>query len=541
MLRSTRALVVFSIVLSLSACGGGGGGSSPPPMPSVSFSTSSVSFQADGPYSPAPANQTITGTTTGVTSGTLYIVVIENNPDVVTVTNIVQTTSTSGQATIVPGNPATLLSGHHTGSLTVKACLNDSTCATGQLAGSPQTISVSYDVGSTVDADTVSPRMVVAGASGNVILRGHGFTSSTTVTFGSTPAATASFVSDTEIHASYPPLAAGTYPISLSSGSVAYAAVLTAYVPPTYSAAFLAFTGVGKVTSIEYDAQRSAIFVVQDATTLVRYAFDGQAWSAPTQVDLPGLQQVRVSPDGTKLLALINTVNPWSGSMAELDPVTLAPGATTAFPGPIGDPTEAHGSFALANDGNALVNSDEITSGLVYGTASKTFKLTAGPEGGGVSNGDGSIVAFGGSRYIASTGAIQSPFPVGQAIGNAGFFTTDFAGDRFASGGGILDGNGQILGYPAGSSGAAVNLAGTRVYNIEDGFLDPSNFPMLHVLDITQAPTTGQFPQFPEIGTPIALAGNPNNDAQLLFAFTPDGGTLFIVGTSGIAVQPLVN
>jgi hypothetical protein len=53
---------------------------------------------------------------------------------------------TTGEGTIVPGSPAGLGPGTHSASIQVRACLNDQTCASGQVRGSPQTINVTYNV-----------------------------------------------------------------------------------------------------------------------------------------------------------------------------------------------------------------------------------------------------------------------------------------------------------------------------------------------------------------------------------------------------------
>src|SRR6185503_5184278 len=67
----------------------------------------------------------------------------------------------------------------------------------------------------------VAPYVVGSGVSGTVIIRGRGFAalnpSTLSVQVNSTPV-TASIVSDTEIHATYPALAAGTYSISVGDG-----------------------------------------------------------------------------------------------------------------------------------------------------------------------------------------------------------------------------------------------------------------------------------------------------------------------------------
>jgi hypothetical protein len=346
--RIGRSCLLPALAALLCSCGGGGGGAGSgggAASASISFSTTSVSFSAVTAHSAPPQTQTITGTVTGAASGTLYIKIVENNPDIATATGVT-VAGDSGQATIVPANPTTLLAGTHQGSFTVYACLNDPTCSSGQLNGSPQTISVTYDIGSSVDADTVMPRVVAANTGGTVILRGKGFTGASAVTFGTTAADSVSVVSDTEIHATYPPLAAGSYDIAIDSGNVAYSGTLDVVSPPAFVPAFLTYpvSTPAPATSFSYDADRSALLVVT-GSTLLRYAFDGSSWGAPEQVVMNGLQQVSVSPDGTKLLALVVTTSAVNNgmSMVELDPQTLAQTASTSVTQPsyVGASTDA--------------------------------------------------------------------------------------------------------------------------------------------------------------------------------------------------------
>jgi hypothetical protein len=143
---SIRRLAIASIYLGAAACGGGGGGGSTPPPVTFSLSTNTVSFATAAPDYGTPAPTTVTATVTGPASGTLYIIVSLGNPSLVTVSNFAVTSNTSGQATITPVDASTLSAGTYTEALTVTACLNDSTCHTGQLQGSPQTITVNYAV-----------------------------------------------------------------------------------------------------------------------------------------------------------------------------------------------------------------------------------------------------------------------------------------------------------------------------------------------------------------------------------------------------------
>lgn len=353
-------VLVCAAVFLASSCGGGSSSTgSSGGQGSVAFSANSISFKVAGPFAQAPATQTITGTVTGVTFGTLYVTVVANNTNgFFTVTNVT-IAGNSGQIGVIPAMPSTLNAGNFSGSVTVNVCLNDPTCKTGQLSGSPKTISVSYDVGSGVDGDTVTPRVVPANAAGTVILRGAGFTGATSVSFGSSAASSISVVSDSEIDVSYPAQAAGTYPITINSGGINYAASLVAVAPPAFSQTLIPYPSdvAGQnPLGIEYDAQRSALFIVLRGGSstnqiLLRYAFDGSAWGVPIQLSMNNLQQVHLSPDGTHLLALV-LPDASDTSMIELDPVTLGQTGVTTFSNQVNN---SPCGFALASDGNAIL------------------------------------------------------------------------------------------------------------------------------------------------------------------------------------------
>lgn len=545
--------------------GGDGGGIKPSPV-SISYSTTSINFQAAKPYSPTPASQTIVGTVTGAApTSTLYVIVTESNPQVATVSDFVVTGTTTGQATITPGSPRSLLAGSHQETLTVKACLDDPTCATGQIGGSPQTIRVDYDIGSSLDADTVAPRVVESNVAGKITLRGHGFSVGNTVTIGATaiPSSSISYYSDSDIAVSYPPLAAGTYPISIGSGgsSVSYSATLTVVDPIAYPASFLPYPGITPtaVQSLEYDAQRRAVFVVlttSTGTVLLRYAYDGANWSSPTSAPIAGLQQIHLSPDGTKLLALVLASQQLS--IAELDPVTLAQTADTPLPSSVAtifsEPNQ-EASFSLANDGNAIVvlNTGFTIAGplagtasafaFVFGTNSRQFSLIGLPSDplAPVSSGDGNIVVLR-DVYNASGGTVSGLGDV--PLGGFGS-SSDLAGDKFVAPNppstypGVYNSvSGGPMGYLPRMQGAVINSDGARVYVIENAQLDPS--PNLHVFDSSAAPN-GTAADYPELTPPLTLAGDPGVASSVapLLTISVDSGTVFVAGASGIAVQPV--
>lgn len=536
----------------LSSCGGGGGGSAPPPPPpgTISFSTNQATFEAAGPYAQAPAAQTISATVTGVTSGTVYVKVVGNNTvpnspnGFFTVTNMT-ITGDSGQASVVPAIPSSIGAGSFQGSVVVTTCLNDPTCQTGQLAGSPETIPVSYDIASGVDGDTVTPQVVAANTAGKVILRGTGFTNATSVSFGSVAATSMTVVSDSEIDASYPALPAGSYAVTIDSGSISDTASLVAVSPPAFAATIAPYPAtIGGQTplGIVYDAQRTALFVLLPGAQppegiLLRYAFDGGAWGSPTQVSIFGVYQVQLSPDGTHLLALIN--NGDLLSIAELDPVTLAQTNITTIQG--NDETPACG-FALANDGNAIVSTESNTaapfgSGFVFGTFSRV--VTPMSAGGGcnpVASGNGAVVAMNGADFVTSSETVIQPGPQTEmpAVG-------DFAGDTFVSGDAVQNQSGQALGYLS-SSYSVINPAGTRAYGLG---ADPTTcVPILSTYDLTATPSGSPQPQFPVLGTPVTLPDSPanaclSNPAGYLLTISQDGATVFIAGPGGVIVQPL--
>lgn len=530
---------ICAALLMTSSCGGGGSstgstggqGSSPG---TVSFSTNTISFKAAGPFAQAPATQTVTGTVTGVTAGTVYVTIQVNNPNsFFTVTNP-SITGNSGQVNVVPAMPSSLQVGSFSGSVTVSICLNDPTCKTGQLTGSPQIISVAYNVGSGVDGNTVTPRVVAANAAGTAILRGAGFTGATDVSFGSFAATSISVVSDSEIDVSYPVLAAGTYPITINSGGISYTASLVAISPPAFAQTLIPYpSGVVAQgpSEIEYDPQRTALFVLASVPTsgppspmLLRYAFDGSAWGPPTELSIQFGEEFHLSPDGTHLLLLVQSDA--SASMVELDPVSLAQTNITVLP-----LSPYTCGFELANDGNAIVgvpSAEGLLAGFVFGTFSRV--ATPMPYPGDcptVASGNGALVAMGNANYISAKETITQPGTAGTSA--------DLIGDKFLNGDAVQDQTGQVLGYLS-TPYNVLNWAGTRAYGYA---VDPNScVGSLSTFDLTSTPSGSPNPQFPVLGTPITFSNSCFSGGYLL-AITPDGATVFLGRPDGLVVQPI--
>ena len=545
--RTSALLSILLVVTITGILGGcGSGNSSTHGSGSVSFSTNTISFKAAAPFAQAPSSQTITGTVTGVTTGTLYVTVQVNNPNSLFTVTSPTITGNSGQVSVVPAIPSGLSVGSFSGSITVNVCLNDATCQTGQLSGSPQTIPVSYVVASGVDGNTVTPRVVPANTAGTVILRGAGFTGATSVNFGSAAASSLTVVSDSEIHASYPALAAGSYPVTINSGNISFSASMLAVSPPAFTATAIPYPSGDALiypdtAGIEYDAERTTLFVLLPGgnstnPTLLRYGFDGSAWGSPTQVSMAGLQRVHLSPDGTHLLALVMP-DSTDTSMVELDPVSLAQTKVTTVANPsVPESGTVACGFAIANDGNAIVEFALGDNGFAFGTSSRLFTLmstdgTCDP----VASGNGAVVALGGTNYLASSGTFTQ-----QGAQTDSEATADFVGDKFVYFGSVEDGAGQFLGYTNGLVGQIINSPGTRVYGIT---LDPNlGVPTLATFDLTATPS-GNPPLFPQLGTTMALPDtcSPGSCSGGFYALatTPDGSVLFIAGPDGVIVQPI--
>jgi len=569
----------------LMGCGGGGGGdpatggggsTTPPPPPppaqaTFSLNTATLHFQAAKPNGAVPASQTVTASVTGGTvTGTLYIVVRVTGPAVANVTNITLSSSTSGQGSVVPADPAQLGYGSFSSTITVAACTTDPNCTGAQLAGSPATINATYTVGPSVEIDTVMPRVVASGDTGTVILRGHGFTPATSLTFGSQSATSLTVVNDSEIHASYPSLPAGSYPISLNTGAISYHGTLVSVAPPAFPAASLTYPSAPiAVQGLVFDAEHSALFVgVHGASgdTVLRYSFSGGAWLSPSSAAVGTLGSIALSHDGSQLLVAADS------GLTELSSQDLSVTRTTPLPVAVGRDQPIN--IALANDGNALITRDlgGFTRPLLYSEGSKTLIVAGAATSTSLAynayagaSGDGSSV------LIAQAGGISSLQPLLKYNATLGtvtptslnFETTAnvYAPQTLAGFAPAMDTNGShvillgqgqtpspftplvydaqqhLLGVlPEATIAAAINPDGTRAYALDDS-------GNLSAFDLTASPP-GQG-AYPQLGASVMLGTFGETDsfgehpyARVKMAISPDGGTLFLAGAGGIAVQP---
>lgn len=537
------------------------------------MNASTLTFSAPTPNSPVPASQTVTGSVVGGTvSGTLYVIIKVSGPAVANVTKLTLDGSNTGQASVDPVSPVALGYGSFSSTITVTACVNDPTCATGVLSGSPATLNVTYNVGSSVQTDVVAPRVVPANVSDSVILRGHGFSAATGVDFGSQGAQSFTVINDSEIHATYPALAPGTYPISLKGGAISYQASLVVVAPPAQTATSLSYpSSVGAVgaQSILYDAERSALLVgVRTSQTssnaLLRYAYVNGSWQAPTVAAVPELGDMVLSSDGTELLAAVNVMPSRGIAVQQIDPVTLQAGVSASISESAVNDATGVDNIVMANDGNAIVANGldggtiGFTQPLLYSASANTLDIFAPGFASGLgylmfagASGDGSIALMvqGGltsdqpiQEYTASTGLISAthrlftsdvnPYIPGTEPATAP--TIDTHGDRIVLNGNhgiqVFDSNLDVLGTIAEPMlGMIIRPDGTRAY-----VLDTSG--VLHSFDLT-ANVAGA--AYQEVGTGVTIGTlGESETGRIHMAISPDGGTLYVAGATGIVVQP---
>jgi hypothetical protein len=411
--RTGRALSGLCLVVLCASCGGGGGSadsSTQPPglgppiqnppssgtpggaQPTFGVSTATYSFLSLHP-NVTPDSQRIPVSFSGSVNGKLYIVASSDDSRIAD--SFITYTSNTGQtptvdAFVVPAASSSQLAGTYTTTITLTACVDDPSCQTGQLPGSPQKLSVTYTLRSEIQGDVIGPRVVTAGEAGTVVLHGRALAKATQVTFGgvaATDVTPSQLNADAELRVKYPALTAGTYAVSINAGAIPFSASLIVVERPSYAATQLTYPSTPKeIGGVLYDAQRQAFYVAaryanSQSNTLFKYQFSGGTWQTPVAVNVPNLQDVALSPDGTTLLLATDT------SINELDVSTLAPRGTYS---PSDELLRAGTAYieaiAVANDGYAIVTTGGANPSnvLLYSTTTHDYLTVNSPASNGL-------------------------------------------------------------------------------------------------------------------------------------------------------------
>lgn len=521
----------------LAGCGSGSGGDE---STRTEISTNAMTFNAAVTDTAAPASQVLTAT---FGSDIAHLGVVHSGTAVGDVTSTVN--GRTATITVTAAAPGTVGPGAFIGAVAVTGyTCADSTCSK-LAAGTTSTVSIGYQVSPVVQL--VTPYVAAAGVSDEVIIRGVGFTTFTPqgVRFGDVAATAYSIPngSTTEIRARHPALPAGTYTVRLVTtnhqGDIPSTATLVVVDPTAYAATTLQYpTSPSLVRRVIYDAERRAVLVVTDAAggSIVRYAYNGTTWGAPTEV-AASLLDVALSTRGTSLYGITST------ALVPVDPVTLGVGTainaanltndsflknivvgnddvaliTTGLNG--STPTNAYLYFAvvntLINTGNALNNGTPAMAGngagafIVQGDPSLPGDVLAA-----------TYTTSNNSFSSAITSLRQSTIP--PAISRTG--------NRYIlNGERVYDGSEAFLGtLPSTIAAVVLNADGSRAFAYD---------PVAGGILIFDTSVDRDEAAYAPIGPVVPLAGNPGSNAKM--TISPDGRALFLAGSAQIVVQPL--
>jgi hypothetical protein len=526
------------LVSLLAACGGGGGGDDAQSV-HTELSTHSITFNATAPDAATPAAQTVTAT---FGADVAHLSVIHAGPGIVRVTSSL--TGRTAQISIEPEAPSSIGPGAFTSTVAVTGYVCADSACTALAAGNTETVTVRYQVSPIVRH--VAPYVATAGKAAAAVIRGQGFLGFATqgVKFGAVAATSYTVISDTEIRAIHPALAAGTYAVQLDipthTGPIISTANLLVLEPIAFSAGVLAYpTATPAIRSFLYDAERSSLLVATDSNggTILRYSYAGGAWSAPESVPLSDLQDLALSIEGAQLLSISKT------ALTPLNAATLVPG--TAIPTPTALPA---GSFlknlAVGNDNVAL-----ITTGIATSTTTPLYRFPVGAtaltelaakldnatpgasgdasiviliQGAASATADTSVV-----RYTASdNGLIASGVSLKQTtiapVLDPGATRVVLNGVK------VYDSSFALLGtLPATTLAVALSPDGKRAYTFD------SSAAAVRTFDTSKSVAGAAFTQ---LGAAVPLVGAPG--AGVKMAISPDGGTLFFAGSTQLVIQP---
>jgi hypothetical protein len=297
------------------------------------------------------------------------------------------------------------------------------------------------------------------------------------------------------------------------------------------------------VRSLVYDAERRALLVVTDAAggLIARYVFDGSAWGAPTSTTFADAQGIALSTNGTQLFGISRT------AVTPIDAAALTVGTAIAAPSL---PTDSFlKSLAVDNFNRTVIttgiNGTTATTGYVFIAPISTVALS------GLSLNNGTVAGnASGVRLLLVQGdpTATADLPVYAFAASSGSFVTTSASIRQNTIEPVQDRGGLrtvLNGTKVYSSttGAELTLIGTlpdttlAVTVRPDGAraytLDSAAGGIL-AFDISAAVTNAG--AYTPLGAAVPLAGDPGGGIKM--TISPDGGTLFLAGSTQVVVQP---
>jgi hypothetical protein len=384
----------------------------------------------------------------------------------------------------------------------------------------------------------VTPHAEVAGTSAEVILRGSGLTGTSAVSFDATPATSFVVVSDTEVRATHPALAAGAPRVSAGADrwlGLDLGASLAVIDPVSLGPAAVA--SASSKLALVYDDARATVFAAS-AGTVERYRA-ANGWARET-LALATVNDVALSTDGG-LLAAVAGAHLWT---IDPDAFILDPAPAATFTGAW---TTEPRHLAFAGDGRAVI----VEAGPAWADAMTWDPVTGAlwtqpyPAGNYY---DGVVGAPRDGRCVLVLGSGVSP---SQRVETYDASTSTFLPSSVQqSGRGISmgrDGRRVMVTYPSAppwisdpsytqlgllpaARAAVLAPDGARAYAVDETTGNVRTF------DLT-APTVGGY--FPELGTPNGVAPLADPGGGVRMVISGDGRTLFLAGSDRLVVFPL--
>jgi len=420
----------------------------------------------------------------------------------------------------------------------------------------------------------VGPGNVTAGRPVRVIVRGQGFAhianpASRLSVAGATPTSV-SRLSPSSLAVQLPALAAGSYELSVSNalGVATSRTTLRVLDEQTYAATQVATEGVPFSTI--YDPVRQTVYSANSTLSAVRrMRFTNGSWVTDS-LAFPALRDIGLSPDGSTLVAVET-----SGRLHLIDTGSFTVTDTYTMPGPVAETPYSGRGLAITNDGKVWLSVGSYWNALYsFDLRSRSFTAGAGVTGAPTSfhSGPWFEVSRNGERLVMVQSASISPNPpmlyldasegvLRQNPAGLNFFywTLNGLGDtgnRFLySAYEVYDSNfGRVGGITLPDAGwwasaAVLSPDGNKVYIYavrEGAWNDPSSttMPRIYVLDSSAA--AGTQVTLPVLGS-FDLAAYPtcrvdNTNSQCVrpnMTIAPDGKTVFVLGTVGLAVIPV--
>jgi hypothetical protein len=546
MMRTNSGIAALAALSLASGCGGGGGDDGGnPPVTSATFSltTSTLNFTTSSPFANPPL-EIVGGNVTGTVNGNLIVVVQVAGPAVRNVT-----VQNNGSAVIDAEYPSKLGVGTHTSTITVRACVNDPTCATGNLNGSPQTLNVTYTIGPTAFPG-IYPRTVVAGRSGTVRLRTNGLpdtvTSVETAEAGPlfptlTPVTSFTKVSGQEIEVTYPAMAAGHYNFYVNGQSVDPRNFVVVEAPDLVAATLTYPVTPTEIGGIVYNALHGQLIVAvleadPNQGQVVTYDVSGTVFGPGQATSSPRLRTIVQAQNGMDTITLAyvkrtttsNTPASGGGTNSGLSATGFMRSAAATNEGMLfvtgdADPSSPQQAFLIRSTSGTDITSLSWTTfaQAVVGASGDGSRVVIVPSG---TNGSDVFQYRALNSQMSDTsldfshgGTLRAPAL--DRNGNRIILSNTTATN-------VYDGSYQLLGtLPASTRAYVLSSDGARAYTYDSA-------GEVRVFDVSATANGGVYPQL-GMGIPVSDPG----DGALSMIITPDDGTVFIAGVDGVVVQ----